>query len=308
MLDDGSAVRCACIDIGSNTTRLLVGDVDAQRGLQRIHEERVFTRLGEGLGRSGATFTPEKLAAVTAVVAAHERVARELGAQTVAVVGTAALRRARNRSELELSIEGACGLAVRVLDAGAEARLAFAGATHALAGHSEGPVAVVDVGGGSSELITGSWPGAGDGGPRSVRIAFCSSIELGSLDLTEQLIAHDPPSAEELAAIEARVQQAFASVDPPAAALALAVGGSATSLARLAGRELNPESLRQALVALTAGPAREVAQRHDLHSERARLLPAGILVLAQASRALGLPLQIGAGGVREGVVLELADG
>jgi exopolyphosphatase/guanosine-5'-triphosphate,3'-diphosphate pyrophosphatase len=356
-------VLCACIDIGSNTTRLLVADATPVGGLRRLHEERTFTRLGAGLSGSGVPIPPAKLAEVAAGVALAERRARELGAKRVAVVGTAALRRAVNRDELERAIRHASGVQVRVLEAADEARLAFAGATRGVAargvaggggvaGDGGGVVgggglgggaggggaggggaggggaggggaggggagggglsattggalvAVVDVGGGSTEIAVGE--PAGGGLAAAPHLSYCATIELGSLDMTEQIVAHDPPSAAELEALRSRAARAFADVKPPRTLVALAVGGSAASLARLAGERLDGASLGAALGALTGGPVAAVAAQLGLHAERVRLLPAGIALLGEASRVLGVGLELGGGGVREGVILELA--
>lgn len=124
--------------------------------------------------------------------------------------------------------------------------------------------------------------------------------------MTEQIVAHDPPSAAELEALRSRAARAFADVKPPRTLVALAVGGSAASLARLAGERLDGASLGAALGALTGGPVAAVAAQLGLHAERVRLLPAGIALLGEASRVLGVGLELGGGGVREGVILELA--
>ena len=99
---------------------------------------------------------------------------------------------------------------------------------------------------------------------------------------------------------------AFAGADPPRPELALAVGGSAASLRRLVGPELGRDAMARALAVLASAPAEAVAARCDIDVERVRLLPAGILVLGAAAEQLGRPLRIGCGGLREGVLLELA--
>ena len=100
----------------------------------------------------------------------------------------------------------------------------------------------------------------------------------------------------------------FEGLELPATDAAVAVGGSAASLRRLVGSVLEPETLQRAIRVLSSAPARDVAQRFGLDPERVGLLPAGLLVLDAASHAIGRPLQIGRGGLREGVVLELAAG
>jgi exopolyphosphatase/guanosine-5'-triphosphate,3'-diphosphate pyrophosphatase len=108
--------------------------------------------------------------------------------------------------------------------------------------------------------------------------------------------------------MRASAAEAFAAADIPRPDDAVAVGGSAASLPTLVGPVLDPAALERALAVLCGAPAAEVARRHALAPERTQLLPAGILVLDAAGRRLGRPLRIGRGGLREGVILELASG
>jgi exopolyphosphatase/guanosine-5'-triphosphate,3'-diphosphate pyrophosphatase len=283
-------VRRACIDIGSNTTRLLVAE---RRGeaLSEVLGERVFTRLGA----HGGTIAPEKIAEVAAVVAAQVGLAREAGAARVRVVATAAIRCAANRAELCAAIEAASGERVAVLAGEEEARLAFLGATGTLARVPTGLVAVVDVGGGSTELVCGTAAGG---------VRWSASVAIGSGGLADRHLHTDPPGSDELEHVRREVDDALGGLRVPAPVAAYAVGGSATSLGRLVGPVLDHESLSHAIDVLCAEPAAAVARRFDLHLERARVLPAGMLVLDAASTLLSLPLQIAAGGLREGVILE----
>jgi exopolyphosphatase/guanosine-5'-triphosphate,3'-diphosphate pyrophosphatase len=285
--------RCACIDIGSNTTRLLVAMDDGPR-LVELFSERTFTRLGAACGY-GDEIGADKLAEVASVVAHQVAVAGELGASRLRVVATAAVRRAANGAALAAAIRDACGATLDVLDSDEEARLAFAGAIGMLGQPPPGPLGVVDVGGGSTELVVGT---AADG------VTWSVSLPLGSGLVTHAELPTDPPSAAELARLRRKLAATFAEVDAPRPATAYAVGGSATSLQRLVGSVLEREALARGLQALVTRPAVEVALRLGLHPERARLLPAAILLLDAASRALQAPLQLAGGGLREGVVLE----
>jgi exopolyphosphatase/guanosine-5'-triphosphate,3'-diphosphate pyrophosphatase len=280
-------VRCACIDIGSNTTRVLVADrTDA--GLVEVLQRRAFTRLGRGLDAARIALTARE-------VAAQAREARELGARSIRVVATAAVRQAPNRAELCAAVREASGLAVEILAGEEEARLAFAGATRTLGEPLEGEIGVVDVGGGSTELVVGTLGGG---------VSWCTSITVGSGDLAETYLRSDPPSPEQLGAVRERVASALAGVAAPAPGIALAVGGSATSLRRLVGDVLDPASLGGGLRVLVEHPAAEVARAWQLDPLRVRLLPAGIMILEAASSAFGTPLRVARGGLREGVLLE----
>jgi exopolyphosphatase/guanosine-5'-triphosphate,3'-diphosphate pyrophosphatase len=286
-------VRRACIDIGSNTTRLLVAECDGENLLE-IHQDRAFTHIGRGLRRDG-TIPPPKIAEVASVVAAQIETARELGATDVRGVATAAIRRAANGSALVAAIDRRCGLRIDVLSGDEEARLAFVGAARTLGHVPAGELGVVDVGGGSSELVVGTAPD---------RVSWCTSFGVGSGDLAEACLLSDPPSSAELSAARARVANALAGVRVPHPVEAVAVGGSATSLRRLAGPLLDTEAFRHGLELLATERRTEVARRFALDLDRVRLLPAALLILEAASEKFGTSLQIARGGVREGVLLE----
>jgi exopolyphosphatase/guanosine-5'-triphosphate,3'-diphosphate pyrophosphatase len=225
------------------------------------------------------------------------RHARELGADRIAIVATAAVRQARNGGELTGAIEAATGLPTLVLTEENEARLAFLGASRTLGAPFEGNLCVVDVGGGSTEIAIGSM----DEG-----VIWSQSFRVGSGFLADSYLLSDPPSAHELEAARAHASGVFEGLRTPPIARAVASGGSATSLRRMAGAELSYEALERAIRLLASAPALEIAERFELDPERVRLLPAGVLILEAVGDALGQPLKIGNGGIREGVVLELA--
>lgn len=286
---------CACIDIGSNTTRVLVADVQGGT-LREVLQQREFTRLGASLRADGCV-SAEKAQEIAKVVTDQAEAARAAGAQEVRVVATAAIRDAANASELVEAVESGCGLPVRVLDGAEEARLAFLGATHTLPDAPTGEVAVVDVGGGSTEIAVGRvMEGA----------RWSHSLRLGSGVLTDTYVQGDPPTRAELERMREHADRMLAGVEVPPAEVAVAVGGSATSLRRLVGGALNDDNLVRGLLALTGAPAAQVARHFALEEERVRLLPAGILILQAAAHRLGQALAIGCGGIREGVLLETA--
>jgi exopolyphosphatase/guanosine-5'-triphosphate,3'-diphosphate pyrophosphatase len=288
-------MRRACIDIGSNTTRLLVADCEDGR-LVEVHQERAFTRIGRATGPD-ARIAASKLTEVVEVVAAQLGVAREHGATQVRGVATAAIRQAANGPGLIDAIHRACGLKVEVLSCRDEARLAFVGAAGTLGRVPEGELGVVDVGGGSTELVIGT-------APESVR--WSTSFGLGSSNLTDRCIGSDPPSEEEVAQARAELAAAVVGLVVPSPGEAVAVGGSATSLRRVAGPRLDAESLAGSLRLLASERASVIASRFAIDLERVRLLTAGLLLLETASKLFGAALEIGCGGLREGVLLEAA--
>jgi exopolyphosphatase/guanosine-5'-triphosphate,3'-diphosphate pyrophosphatase len=288
-------MRCGCIDIGTNTTRVLVAEAH-DGALTEVLQRRAFTRLGRGLS-AGGTIPATRIAETAGVVAEQVALARQAGASSIRVVATAVIRTAANRDEFCAAIRRDGGVEVSVLDGEEEARLAFLGATRTLGRPLKGRIAVVDVGGGSSEIAVGTLAGG---------VEWWHSFNVGSGFLADAHFQHDPPTPDELVAVRDRVAGILARIAPPPVDTAVAVGGSAASLRRLVGEELDPDSLARALGLLTSGRAADVAFRFDLDIQRVRLMPAGLLALDAAARALGRPLQIGRGGLREGVLLDLA--
>ena len=284
--------RLACIDVGSNTTRLLVAEAGPE-GLEPLVNERVFTLIGKSLA-GGDRIPAEKIEEVAAVVAAQVEQARELGAERVRAVATAAIRLAANAQELVGAVGAAAGVELEVLSGDEEARLAFAGAARAFGGG--GRLAVIDVGGGSTEIAVGDTAGG---------IDSVTSVAIGSSQLTERHFRFDPPSEDELHEAREAVKAVFNGFAPEAVDSAVAIGGSASSLQILAGQELGEEEFREALNLLSAEPSDILAQQFGLEPVRVRMLPAGLLVLAELSRRLGKPLRICKGGLREGAIMEM---
>jgi len=225
---------CACIDIGSNTTRLLVADAkDGQ--LRELVTQRAFTRIGKSL-MSGGAIPADKIAETAEVVRTQTAVAREVGAGEIVAVATAAIRNAPNRDELLSAVQHAGGMDLEILSGEEEARLSFVGATRTLLEPATGSIAVVDVGGGSSEIAIGAAGGA---------MSWSASFRIGSGFLADAYLRSDPPSADELEKVRRHVSGTFEGLEPPDAEQAVAVGGTATSLRRLLGAELVHETLER---------------------------------------------------------------
>jgi exopolyphosphatase/guanosine-5'-triphosphate,3'-diphosphate pyrophosphatase len=288
---------CAAIDIGSNTTRVLVAEpVDGQ--LKKVMEQRAYTRINKALDADGE-IVGEKIDEVCEVVATQVRLAKELGAEEIRAVATAAVREASNGEAVADAISEAAGVPVEVLSDEEEGRLSFIGATKTLGHPVAGKVGVVDVGGGSTEVILGTVPGGA---------SKVLSWRVGSGVLADELISSDPPSAAEIRKVRDRIDDIFAGVEIEHPVQAVAVGGSATSLRRLVGAVLEYETLERGVRVLCGDPAAEVARRYELDPERVRILATGVLLLEKVSELLGQPLQIGKGGLREGVVLDMLNG
>lgn len=285
---------CAAVDIGSNTTRVLVAEPqDGQ--LRKVMEQRAYTRFDKDSRRKGKV-TDEKVAELAEVVTTQVKLAEELGAEAFRVVATAAIRESKNADDVAERIAEAAGREVEVLSEAEEGRLAFIGATKTLGHPVEGEIGVVDVGGGSSEIILGT---IADG------VRTVQSFKIGSGSIADEYLTSDPPSAAQIRALRDHIDDFFEDVEIDHPDQAVAVGGSATSLRTLVGAVLEYETLERAVRVLTGDPVADVAKKFELDPRRVHILPAGVLILEKLSDLLGQPLQIGKGGLREGIILDL---
>ena len=155
---------------------------------------------------------------------------------------------------------------------------------------------MVDVGGGSAQVVVGS---------RRRGAIWARSIDIGSQRLTSRLLAGDPPGTEALAAAQAEVERYLDDFDPPTPRTALAVGGSARALRRLAGGRLGRDELAAVVYLLTTTSSEELIANHDVDPDRVRTMAAGALILSEIQRRLGTPLKVVRAGLREGALLEL---
>ncbi len=288
---------CAAIDIGSNTTRILVAEPkDGQ--LAKVMEQRAYTRIGKARDGKGR-ISRDKIDEVAEVVQTQVKLAQEVGAESFRAVATAAIRDSRNGKQAAREISERAGIPVEIVSEHEEGRLAFIGATKSLGHPSDGRIAVVDVGGGSTEITMGTLGGG---------VGEVMSWPIGSGMLADEMISSDPPSASEIRKIRDHVEDAFAGVDLAKPDQAVAVGGTATSLRRLVGVVLEYETLERGIRVLCGDASAEVARQFELDPVRVKILPTGVLILEKLSEILGGPLQIGKGGIREGIVLDMLNG
>ncbi len=284
-------VRVGVIDVGSNTVRLLV----AEHG-RTVLTDREMLRLGADIERHGSV-PADKLDLVADVVAGYAAEAREAGVAALEVLIASPGRQAANGADLLGRLEEAAGFPARVLSAVEEGHLAFVGALANANVPARRTVAVVDVGGGSAQVVVGSR----QAGPQWAR-----SIDLGSQRLTSRLLAGDPPGAAAVGAARAEVERYLDGFDPPTPRVALAVGGSARAVKRLVGPRLGPDELREALKIVAKAPAAELVERYDVSVPRAPTLAAGAVILAELQGRLQVPLKVVRGGLREGAIAALA--
>ena len=287
---------CAAVDIGSNTTRVLVAE--PQEGqLRKVMEQRAYTRFGKDSKRKGK-ITAEKIAELAEVVTTQVRLAEELGAEAIRIVATAAIREAKNADEAAKRIAEAAGVPVEVLSA----RRRRAGSRSSARRRPsaipvEGEIGVVDVGGGSSEIILGTV----SGGVREVR-----SFKIGSGAVAEEFLTNDPPvggrDARRCATTSTTSSTGSRSISRPRRSPSAA---ARPRCGRWSGRCSSTRPWSARCGCSPATPIAEVAKRFELDPRRVRILPAGVLILEKLSELLGQPLQIGKGGLREGVILDL---
>ena len=275
--------RVAAVDLGTNSTRLLVADVQDGRVVE-IVRRTVVTRLGEGVD-ARRRLLPVPIARVRNVLADFRRELESLGAERTLAVATSAVRDAENGEAFLGEVEWSYGFATRLLSGDEEADLTRRGL-----GVLDSATLVLDVGGGSTELII-------DG--------FCTSLDIGSVRLTERSLHGDPPSAAELDAAAQQVRDLLPALD---AREALGVGGTVGQLTLLAGTaELTLAEIETLLRGLAALPLEERRRVPNLDPERAPVIVAGALIVGEVLRRYGLDrLRFSVRDLLDGAALEAA--
>jgi exopolyphosphatase/guanosine-5'-triphosphate,3'-diphosphate pyrophosphatase len=290
----------AAIDIGSNSIKMTVGRASASGGADEVDWASETVRLGHGLETTGRLDDSRMNAAIETLARFRER-AEQLGAATIVAVATEATRAATNGRDFLERAHAETGIPIRVLGGDQEAALTFRGlgVTSDLAG----PVLVADVGGGSTELISAS----------DRQIQEATSVPLGSGRLTERFLASDPPTEMELQASEAAAVDALGA---PLGNLVTAnrdetrviiVGGTGEFMARLVPdpSDIDLAAIRGVLARLREMPSAALAREIQIPEARARVLPAGIAIVAAiVDRVKPRKVEIGRSGVRMGLLLE----
>lgn len=288
-------MNLAVIDVGSNTIRLLVAHARGEE-LETLEQRTAWIRLGADVATIGE-ISPLRMEAAVRTVSEFAGEARKLGCMHVTTLVASPGRQAANGGELLRRLESASHVPVRLLRRDEEARLAYDGAVSAADVDVE-PIAVCDVGGGSTQLAVGT---------RDLGPVWLRSLDIGSLRLTRQVFDRHPPGKQAFREARRIVREHCDGLVFPMPKAALVVGGSARGLKKLLGtRTLGEEELAEAVKVLRKRPAAELVEEHGLDPERARTLPAGAVILTEVQRRLAQPLVVGRGGVREGALLELA--
>lgn len=295
-----STPRHGVIDVGSNTIHLLVGEVEGG-AVVPVTGEKVSARLGSGVERTGG-IEAERLEVGAAAIELFARISALNGAPEPAVLATSAVRDAENGPELAERVREATGLEVRLVSGEEEALLGFRGAVSAGAWSGiewDAPALVVDLGGGSAQLILGE---VSEGPTDRV------SLALGTNRTTERYVEHDPPLSEELVALREGVRETLPRWELPEGAPIVAVGGSARAILKVISERLTVERLRLFAAEVCDRPSGMLAREHGLAPERARVLPAAAETLAAVLESFGREeLVVARGGIREGAILTQAE-
>jgi exopolyphosphatase / guanosine-5'-triphosphate,3'-diphosphate pyrophosphatase len=283
------AIRVAVIDLGTNSTRLLVADVEEGR-LQEVERRTVVTSLGRGVDLT-EKICSDAIEDVCAAVADFKAQYEELGAERVAAIATSAVRDAANGEVFIAELRERFGLDIRLLSGEEEAQLTYEGAT--ITRPPEEGTLVFDIGGGSTELVVGS----------GSEIDFHVSLQAGTIRHSERHLTTDPPDPRELELLADDVRHAIEQATASGVARAsrgIAVAGTPTSLAavdqeletydseRVHGYRLSLQAVQRMLSRLSALPLAERLRVQGLHPRRAPTIVAGTVILAQVMRAFDL--------------------
>ncbi|MDQ2584665.1 Ppx/GppA phosphatase family protein [Saccharothrix yanglingensis] len=267
--------RVAAIDCGTNSIRLLVADVTTSDGggrwLRDVHREMRVVRLGQGVDATGELH-PDAIARTRAALVDYTAVLRRKGTERVRMVATSATRDARNRDAFFDMVREVLGAEAEVITGDEEARLSFTGAVSDL-DPDEGPFLVSDVGGGSTELVLGTWDGVAGS------VAAARSVDIGCVRLTERCLRDDPPTERQVEdavrVVRDVLGEAFDAVPTGDARTWIGVAGTVTTLVALAKElpEYDPEAIH--LARLTVDQIRETTARLLAmdHDRRAALGP-----------------------------------
>lgn len=316
--------RVAAIDCGTNSIRLLVAEQGPEGDLVDLHRELEIVRLGQGIDASGE-FHPDALRRTFSAV---DRFVTRIRSYTVSpdatrFVATSAARDARNSGEFFAGVQDRLGVRPEIITGDEEARLSFAGALLGVRTDG-GPVLVMDIGGGSTELILGTGRGPADptGGAvaGSDTITAAISLNIGSVRLTERFLTGDPPTPAQLAAATGLVDENLDSsgIDFGTVQTWIGVAGTATSMAaiqlgldeydrsRVDGSTMTVEELRTMAASFATSTVAELRRIPSLHPQRADVITAGSLIAARVSlRVRTATLVISESDILDGIALGL---
>lgn len=305
--------RVAAVDIGTNSTRLLIAEVEDGVSLRTLDRRLVITRLGQGVDATGR-LAPEAIGRVAAAVTTYATAWRDAGVDRVGITATSASRDAADGEILRRTIHDIAGVDPRVLSGEEEAALAFAGAVSGLP-DVDRPVAVLDIGGGSTEVIVGT-----------ARPERSTSRQIGSVRLTERVLRSTPPTAEQVTAarrtVAAELDVVAELVDPTRATALIGVAGTVTTLAAIElelprwtdgavhGTRLSAGRVVALTARLLALPTADIAAIPAVQQGREDVIAAGALILEAVMDRFGFDeVVVSEADILDGLALQLlADG
>ena len=302
-------MKVAVVDVGTNSTRLLVAEVKDGR-VHELRRRTIVTRLGEGVDAAGR-LGEAAMERVFEACAQYRKAIDSAGAEDVVAMLTSAVRDAANGAEFERELEERFGFAAQTISGEREARLTYLGATSAR--HPAGPTLVLDIGGGSTEVVVGE----------GNTVGFFVSTQLGSVRHTERHIHTDPPTPAELEACRAAARAELESAVPGEVREqvneGIAVAGTPTSFAavelgldpydpdRVEGHRLTLAACERILGELAALHLAERRLVTGLHPDRAPTIVAGGTILVEAMRLSGLgEIEVSERDILHGAALEAA--
>jgi exopolyphosphatase / guanosine-5'-triphosphate,3'-diphosphate pyrophosphatase len=292
--------RVVAIDCGTNSIRLLIADVDEGR-LRDVHREMRIVRLGQDVDATGR-LAPEALKRTRIALADYATIAMRAGAERTRMVATSATRDAANRADFFTMVRQTLGTDAEVITGDEEARLSFTGAVGDL-DPGDGPFVVVDVGGGSTEVVLGDWDGS------RADVTAARSVNVGCVRITERHLRSDPATPDEVSAAEVfasqMLQEAFADVPVEKARTWVGVAGTVTTLSAVAQQlpAYDPErthlsrlplkQLRATTEALLASTHRQRATNPAIHPGRVDVIAGGALIVRTLAEELHVRAGIG---------------
>ena len=303
--------RVAAIDCGTNSVRLLVAE-GGPDGFVELDRDLHLTRLGQGVDATGR-FASDALARTLDAVADFAERIRAAGVERLRFVATSAARDASNRDDFFDGVRVRLGVEAEIISGDEEARLSFVGALSA-AGEVAWPVLVMDIGGGSTELVLGRRDPTGN-----PEIMAATSLDVGSVRLRERFLHADPPTASQIEDAAAYVDSLIDSsgVDVGLARTWIGVGGTATSLAAislglatydraLVNSAVIPADAVASLAArLLATPVADVLRIPTMQPKRADVICGGALVASRVAARSSVPLRASESDILDGVILDL---
>lgn len=306
-------MRVAAIDCGTNSVRLLVAEQGPDGRLVDLDRRLILTRLGQGVDATGR-FHPDALTRTLSAFAEYAEVIRDFGVDRVRLAATSAARDAENRADFFTGAEQLLGVLPEIISGDEEALLSFRGALTALP-DVPAPALVMDIGGGSTELITGA-------GGEQLRIDSGLSLDIGSVRIRERFLAGDPPTADEVRRATDHIDSLLdgSGIDFAGAATWIGVGGTATSLsalnqrlpqydrAKVHGSVIARDDLHALSEQLLGSTVEQVRALPSMPAKRADVICAGALIADRVGARTSIDLTVSESDILDGIALGLLAG